>query len=185
MKANHMVFGKLMGRRFWSSLVLTLLAGVAQAQIAIESVTGSVQGGMEVVKVDLSQALTELPAGFSIQSPARIALDFQNVVSAMGRSNVDVNQGNLKSVSVVQAGNRTRVVLNLKQFTTYKTQIQGKSLLVVLDALAGSAPVTAPVVFAENHNRDTVALKDIDFRRGEEGSGRVVVALPSSDRVRQ
>ena len=180
MKANHMVFGKLMGRRFWSSLVLTLLAGVAQAQIAIESVTGSVQGGMEVVKVDLSQALTELPAGFSIQSPARIALDFQNVVSAMGRSNVDVNQGNLKSVSVVQAGNRTRVVLNLKQFTTYKTQIQGKSLLVVLDALAGSAPVTAPVVFAENHNRDTVALKDIDFRRGEEGSGRVVVALPNN-----
>jgi type IV pilus assembly protein PilQ len=180
MKANHMVFGKLMGRRFWSSLILTLLAGVAQAQIAIESVTGSVQGGMEVVKVDLSQALTELPAGFSIQSPARIALDFQNVVSAMGRSNVDVNQGNLKSVSVVQAGNRTRVVLNLKQFTTYKTQIQGKSLLVVLDALAGSAPVTAPVVFAENHNRDTVALKDIDFRRGEEGSGRVVVALPNN-----
>jgi type IV pilus assembly protein PilQ len=180
MKANHMVFGKLLGRRFWSSLVLTLLAGVAQAQIAIESVTGSVQGGVEVVKVDLSQALTELPAGFSIQSPARIALDFQNVVSAMGRSNVDVNQGNLKSVSVVQAGNRTRVVLNLKQFTTYKTQIQGKSLLVVLDALAGSAPVTAPVVFAENHNRDTVALKDIDFRRGEEGSGRVVVALPNN-----
>ena len=142
--------------------------------------TGSVQGGVEVVKVDLSQALTELPAGFSIQSPARIALDFQNVVSAMGRTNVDVNQGNLKSVSVVQAGNRTRVVLNLKQFTTYKTQIQGKSLLVVLDALADSAPVTAPVVFAENHNRDTVALKDIDFRRGEEGSGRVVVALPNN-----
>lgn len=180
MKANHMVFGKLLGRRIWSSLVLSLLAGVAQAQIAIESVTGSVQGGVEVVKVDLSQALTELPAGFSIQSPARIALDFQNVVSAMGRSNVDVNQGNLKSVSVVQAGNRTRVVLNLKQFTTYKTQIQGKSLLVMLDALAGSAPVTAPVVFAENQNRDTVPLKDIDFRRGEEGSGRVVVALPNN-----
>jgi type IV pilus assembly protein PilQ len=180
MKANHMVFDKLLDRRFWSSLVLSLLAGVAHAQIAIESVTGSVQGGVEIVKVDLSQALTELPAGFSIQSPARIALDFQNVVSAMGRSNVDVNQGNLKSVSVVQAGNRTRVVLNLKQFTTYKTQIQGKSLLVVLDALAGSAPVAAPVVFAENQNRDTVALKDIDFRRGEEGSGRVVVALPNN-----
>jgi type IV pilus assembly protein PilQ len=180
MKANHMVFGKLLDRRFWSSLALALLAGASQAQVAIESVTGSVQGGVEVVKVDLSQALTELPAGFSIQSPARIALDFQNVVSAMGRSNVDVNQGNLKSVSVVQAGNRTRVVLNLKQFTTYKTQIQGKSLLVVLDALAGAAPVAAPVVFAENQNRDTVALKDVDFRRGEEGSGRVVVALPNN-----
>jgi type IV pilus assembly protein PilQ len=180
MKANHMVFGKLLDRRFWSSLVLSLLAGLAQAQVAIESVTGSVQGGVEVVRVDLSQALTELPAGFSIQSPARIALDFQNVTSSMGRSNVDINQGNLRSVSVVQAGNRTRVVLNLKQFTTYKTQIQGKSLLVVLDALAGSAPVAAPVVFAENQNRDVVALKDLDFRRGEEGSGRVMVALPNN-----
>jgi len=180
MKANHMVFGKLLDRRFWSSLVLSLLAGVVQAQVAIESVTGSVQGGVEVVKVDLSQALAELPAGFSIQSPARIALDFQNVVSSLGRSTIDVNQGNLKSVSVVQAGNRTRVVLNLKQFTTYKTQIQGKSLLVVLDALAGNAPAVAPVVFAENQNRDTVALKDLDFRRGEEGAGRVVVALPNN-----
>jgi type IV pilus assembly protein PilQ len=180
MKANHMVFGKLLDRRFWSSLVLSLLAGVVQAQVAIESVTGSLQGGVEVVKVDLNQALNELPAGFSIQSPARIALDFQNVVSTLGRSNIDVNQGNLKSVSVVQAGNRTRVVLNLKQFTTYKTQIQGKSLLVVLDPLAGSAPVAAPAVFAENQNRDTVALKDLDFRRGEEGSGRVVVALPNN-----
>jgi type IV pilus assembly protein PilQ len=180
MKANHMVVGKLWGSRFWMSLVLTLLAGVAQAQVAIESVTGTVQGGVEVVRVDLSQALTELPAGFSIQSPARIALDFQNVVSSMGRSNVDVNQGNLKSVSVVQAGNRTRVVLNLKQFTTYKTQIQGKSLLVVLDPLAGSAPTAAPVVFAENQNRDTVALKDLDFRRGDEGAGRVIVALPNN-----
>jgi type IV pilus assembly protein PilQ len=180
MKANHMVFGKLLDRRFWSSLVLSLVAGVAQAQVAIESVTGSMQGGVEVVKVDLSQALTELPAGFSIQSPARIALDFQNVVSSLGRSNIDVNQGNLKSVSVVQAGNRTRVVLNLKQFTTYKTQIQGKSLLVVLDALAGSAPVAAPAVFAESQNRDIVALKDLDFRRGEEGAGRVIVALPNN-----
>jgi type IV pilus assembly protein PilQ len=180
MKTNRVCLGVFSGRGFLSGLVLTLLGAVAQAQVAIEAVTGSVQAGSEVVKVDLSQALKDLPVGFSIQSPARIALDFPNVVSSMGRSNVDVNQGNLKSVSVVQAGNRTRVVLNLKQYTTYKTLMQGKSLLVVLDPLKGSEPVSTPAVFAENQNRETVPLKDLDFRRGEEGSGRVVVALPNN-----
>ncbi len=167
-------------RRFFAAAILLLAAGLAQAQVAIESVNGSLQGGVEVVKVDLSQALTDLPAGFSIQSPARIALDFPNVVSAMGRSNIEVNQGNLKSVSVVQAGNRTRVVLNLKQFTTYKTQIQGKSLLVILDALVGAAAAPAVQVFAENKNRDTMPLRDLDFRRGEESTGRIVVSLPNN-----
>ncbi|MDD2879509.1 MAG: type IV pilus secretin PilQ [Rhodoferax sp.] len=163
-----------------SAFVLLVTTSLVHAQVAIESVTGSLQSGVEVVRVDLSQALTELPAGFSIQSPARIALDFPNVVSAMGRSNIEVNQGNLKSVSVVQAGNRTRVVLNLKQFTTYKTQLQGKSLLVVLDALTGAAPAPVAQVFAENQSRDTLPLRDLDFRRGDEGSGRVIVALPNN-----
>ena len=172
--------GESLCRRVCSAFVLLLASSLVQAQVAIESVTGSLQSGVEVVRVDLSQALTELPAGFSIQSPARIALDFPNVVSAMGRSNIEVNQGNLKSVSVVQAGNRTRVVLNLKQFTTYKTQLQGKSLLVVLDALSGSVPAPVAQVFAETQTRDTLPLRDLDFRRGDEGSGRIIVALPSS-----
>jgi type IV pilus assembly protein PilQ len=167
-------------RRSLTAGLFVFASGLAQAQVAIESVNGSLQGGVEVVKVDLSQALTDLPAGFSIQSPARIALDFPNVVSAMGRSNIEINQGNLKSVSVVQAGNRTRVVLNLKQFTTYKTQIQGKSLLVMLDALVGTVAAPAAQVFAENHNRDTMPLRDLDFRRGEENTGRIVVSLPNN-----
>ena len=151
--------------------------------IAIESVTGSVQGGVEVVRIHLNQALTATPPSFAIQSPARIALDFTDVVSAMGRSNIEVNQGNLKAISVVQAGSRTRVILSLKQFTSYQTQWQGKVLLVILDPIAGSvAPgqTTAPSqVFAESQSRDTLPLRDIDFRRGELGVGRVVVALPS------
>ena len=167
-------------RRMCSVLFLLAMSSLAQAQVAIESVTGSVQSGVEVIRVDLSQALSAVPAGFSIQSPARIALDFPNVVSAMGRSNIEVNQGNLKSVSVVQAGDRTRVVLNLKQFTTYKMQLQGKSLLVMLDALAGATAAPVAQVFAENQSRDTLPLRDLDFRRGEEGSGRVIVALPNN-----
>jgi type IV pilus assembly protein PilQ len=159
---------------------LALSAFWSHAQVAIESVTGSLQSGVEVVRIDLSQAPTALPTGFSIQSPARVALDFPNVVSTLGRTNVDINQGNLRSVSVVQAGSRTRVVLNLKHFTNYKMQLQGKSVLVVLEALAGTTPAVGSQVFASVQSRDVQSLKDIDFRRGDGGAGRVLVSLPNN-----
>ena len=172
---------KRMLQRFFLAASLLMAALSAQAQSAIEAVSGSIQGGVEVVKIDLTQALAAIPTGFTIQSPARIALDFPGVTNAMGRSTIDINHGNLKSVSVVQAGDRTRVVLNLKQATAYKAQLQGKSLLVVLDAVAvAAAATTVAPVFAESRSRDTLPLKDLDFRRGDEGSGRIVVALPNS-----
>ena len=166
--------------KFFLPLAWLLVALPSYAQTAIEAVSGSTQGGAEVIKIDLSQALSAVPSSFSIQSPARIALDFPGISNGMGRSTIDMNQGNLKSVSVVQAGDRTRVVLNLKQPTTFKTQLQGKSLLILLDAIAGAAPLAAASVFSENQSRDTLALKDLDFRRGTDGSGRIIVALPNN-----
>ena len=163
---------------------------MAHAQGAIQSVTGSIQGGSEVLRIDLSEAPQALPSGFSIQSPARIALDFPGTANAMGRSTVDLNQGNLRSASVVQAGDRTRVVLNLKQPTSYKAQVQGKSLLVILDPVAAVAvPATASTStaststtthFAESQNEGIYPLKDVDFRRGSDNAGRVIVALANN-----
>jgi type IV pilus assembly protein PilQ len=153
----------------------------AQSPNAIEAVTGSVQGGSEVIRIDLSEALTTVPTGFTIQTPARIALDFPGVSNSMGRSAIDLNLGNLRSANVVQAGERTRVVLNLKASTAYSTQIQGKSLLITLAPVAVAAPSAAAApVFAENRNRDTLPLKDIDFRRGTDASGRIVVDLANN-----
>ncbi len=171
--------------RMWRRIVLAttamLVTMLAQAQNTIESVSASIQGGAEVVRIDLAQSLEVVPSGFSIQSPARIALDFPGVSNSMGRSNVEVNQGNLRSVNVVQANDRTRVVLNLRQTTPYKAQIQGKSLLIVLEAVVAASPAAiATPVFAENRSRDTMPLKDLDFRRGDEGSGRVIVDLPNN-----
>ncbi|MGC1172776.1 type IV pilus secretin PilQ [Polaromonas sp.] len=163
-------------------LLASLTAPVwALASNAIEAVSGSVQGGAEVIRIDLTEALTVVPTGFTIQTPARIALDFPGVGNSMGRSAVDLNLGNLRSANVVQAGERTRVVLNLKASTAYTAQIQGKSLLITLEPLsvAAPSPVAAPV-FAENRNRDTLPLKDIDFRRGTDASGRIVVDLANN-----
>ena len=156
---------------------------MAFAQATIEKVTGAMQAGEEVVRIELSEPLTTLPAGFATQSPARIALDFPGTGSVSGRSLVEVNQGNLKSINVVQAGNRSRVVINLKQATAYRTELQGKTVLVSLQpvAAAGSGPSAAPAaVFAESGNSSTVPLQDVDFRRGADGSGRVIVGLANS-----
>ncbi|MDM0011394.1 type IV pilus secretin PilQ [Variovorax sp. J22P168] len=156
-------------------------AAVVHAQNAIESVTSSMQSGAEVVRIDFSQPLAAAPAGFAIQSPARVALDFPGVTNAIGRSAIEVNQGNLRSVNVVQAGERTRLVLNLKQATAYRTEVQGKSLLVSLEPVVGAAQVTStPAAFAENRNRDTLPLRDVDFRLGSDNTGRVIVDLANN-----
>jgi len=162
-------------------LLASLAPTWAQIPNAIEAVSGSVQGGSEVIRIDLTEALTAVPAGFTIQTPARIALDFPGVGNSMGRSTVDLNLGNLRSANVVQAGERTRVVLNLKASTAYTAQIQGKSLLITLEpvSVAAPSPIAAPV-FAENRNRDTLPLKDIDFRRGTDAAGRIVVDLANN-----
>ena len=162
-------------------VLLSLTTVFAYAQSSIEAVTGTVQGGVEVVRIDLSKVLTVLPSGFAIQSPPRIALDFPGVSNAMGRSTIDVNQGNLRSVTVVQAADRTRVVLNLKQPTSYRTEIQGKSLLVALDAVvSASSSAVSPITFSDSRSRDSAPLRDLDFRKGSDGSGRVVVTLPNN-----
>jgi type IV pilus assembly protein PilQ len=162
---------------------LTACVWAAHAQNTIESVAGSIQGGVEVVRIEFAQPLAAVPTGFAIQSPARIALDFPGVGNALGRSQVEINQGNLKSANVVQAGERTRLVLNLKQSTPYKTEIQGKSLLVFMEPLSSPATAsTSPsqVSFAENRNRDALALRDVDFRRAPDGAGRLVVDLANN-----
>ena len=165
-------------------VLLSVWAFFAHAQNAIESVAASVQGGVEVVRIEMTQPLAAVPTGFTIQSPARIALDFPGVSNSLGRSSVDINQGNLRSANVVQAGERTRLVLNLKQSTAYKAELVGKSLLITLDPVA-VAPTAAPVTvaqptFAENRSRESAPLKDIDFRRGTDGSGKLVIDLPNN-----
>lgn len=155
------------------------------AQNAIQSVAGLLQGGAEVIKIDMAQPLSVLPGGFAIQSPARIAIDIPGAVNAVGRSLVDINQGNIKSVNIVEANERSRLVLNLKQPTTYRTQVQGNALLIILEPVtsliaAASSQQSSVMHFAESGNSEVQSLRDVDFRRAPDGAGRVVVSLPNN-----
>src|SRR3954471_17323275 len=109
----------------WRSCALTLALWVgasfsASAKNAIQSINTSQQGGTEVVRVELSEPLAAVPAGFTVQTPPRIALDLPGVTNAIGRSSIEINQGNVRSVNIAQGGERTRVVLNLKQAANYR-----------------------------------------------------------------
>jgi len=178
--------------RSWTAgAALVLALGLALpmsswAEPRIISVTGLQQGGTDIVRVELSEPLTAVPAGFAVQSPPRVAIDLPGVSNASGKSSIDVNQGNVRSVNVASSGDRTRLVLNLKVASSYRAEIQGKSLLISLDS--GAAPIasaTAPAAaadahFANSQNTDVLDLRDIDFRRGNDGAGRIVVNLAST-----
>jgi type IV pilus assembly protein PilQ len=116
-----------------------------------------------------------------VQTPPRIAIDLPGVVNGIGRNQVDINQGNLRSAAVAQAGDRSRIVLNLRQATNYSAKLEGNALVLVLGAAAPAAQATGePVHFAQSLNTTPQALRDIDFRRGADGAGRVIVNLPSN-----
>lgn len=172
--------------RWGLTLGSLLLSSAAWAQARIESVTGALQSGSEVIRVELSEPLAADPAGFVVQNPARIALDFPGVTNGSGKSLLEFNQGNLRSANLVEASGRSRLVLNLKAATTYRLQRQGKSLLILLDpagavaSAAGSAPAVTPVFESKSASSDMAPIRGVDFRRGSDGSGRIVVSLGNS-----
>jgi type IV pilus assembly protein PilQ len=173
--------------RLWTLALLCGASFSAMAQTAIQSINGSLQAGSEVIRIELSEPLPALPKGFVVQTPPRIAIDLPGVGNATGKPVVDVNQGNLRSVNIAQSDERTRLVLNLRQPATYRAELQGKTLVIVLEsnaspevASATGAVTQAPTRFAESQNRQQLPLKDIDFRRGADGAGRVVVDLANN-----
>ena len=174
---------QLIGVVLFTGLVLPLAvhaADVPPTGNAVQRVdTTTLPGGKVVVRVTLKNALTATPAGFTVGNPPRIALDLPDTGNAMGRNIVEANLGPLTSVNVVQAGTRTRLVLNLNKSVEYDARIEGKSLIVVLsDVGVGAAPVNASPRFAEvAPGAARHAIRDVDFRRGGAGEARIVTTL--------
>ena len=159
---------------------------VAQAPNSIDALSISkASSGRTVVKFTLKSPLANPPAGFSINNPPRIALDFPDTGNGLGRTAQEVGDPALRSLNVVQAGNRTRVVFNLNKPQSFEAQIEGNTVIVTLaEQGGGAAAATAPPTvsrFAEARpGESTHALRDVDFRRGKNGEGRVVVDLSDS-----
>ncbi|MGE5087785.1 MAG: type IV pilus secretin PilQ [Candidatus Levyibacteriota bacterium] len=167
-----------------AGLLALAVAGAALAQSAnsIEqvSVTRGASGNT-VVRFTLKAPLANPPAGFAVVSPPRIALDFMNTTNALPSNQRAVDDPSLRSLQFVEAGGRTRVVFNLNKPQTFDTKVEGNTVLVTLaDSGSASAQAGQEQVqrFAEAKAADQQhALRDVDFRRGKNGEGRIVVDL--------
>ncbi|MFC5459594.1 type IV pilus secretin PilQ [Massilia niabensis] len=169
-----------------AALVFAWSTGTAWAQEnAIESITANQQGANVVVNIAMKNPPAKLPLGFAITNPARIALDFGATSNATGKSSQEINLGEVRGVNVAQAGERTRLVMNLKRPVAYATAISGKSVLVTVEGAGGQAVASASSSASATPAAPAAAaprqqLRSLDFRRGSEGEGRVVVDLPNN-----
>jgi type IV pilus assembly protein PilQ len=173
----------------WFSAVALLPSGAsAQAAAAgnsIERIDATQTGTSVVLTIQLKDPAPGVPPSFSVANPARIAIDLPQTVNNLGKNLVEINQGDLRSVNVVQAQGRSRVVLNLRRQVTYAITADGNTIQVALGASsdtttfrAPEAPAAAPAAAAATATAESGrTLRAIDFRRGSEGEGRVIVDL--------
>ena len=158
-------------------------ASNADALNSIESIRANNEmGGKVVITVGMKNAPAGLPTTFAINTPPRIAFDFPNTENGLGKSTQEFGEGDLRSANIVQAGNRTRLVVNLSQMLNYETRVDGNSLVITLQRKEGGG-ASAPAHFAEGKTvlRQKHSLRDIDFRRGQHGEGRVEIDLSDPD----
>lgn len=161
--------------------VLLAIAGVQAQEVrpnAIESFNVVQQGSVLNVKLTFKEALQALPPAFSVAKPPRIAFDFPNTTNGLGKSSQTYNEGDLKSANIVQAEDRTRVVLNLNKPMTYEATIDGNSLLLALVPSATPDSTLLVEHFAKARASEVAnSIRDINFRRGKDGEGRITVDL--------
>jgi len=157
---------------------LALFATTAAAQNSIDNFEVRQEAGRTVVRVTTKEPLKSVPPNFSVATPARIAFDFPSTVNALGRSSQDIGQGELRSMNIVQGADRTRMVLNLRSPRGHEAVLDGNTLVITLaEAAVAQTGPAATAQFAEGRGDVKHAVRDIDFRRGRGGEGRVVVDL--------
>jgi len=173
----------------WLASLALLAVAPLSAQELQDIRAVNLGGGQAQLALQFSEP-PPAPSIFAIDSPPRIALDLPGVSNRLAARTTDLNLGPLQSVTAVEAGDRTRVVVNLNQSMQYRSQIDGNNLILTIGAgVADAAPaVAAPapraVAVAEPaparagvRSARPPEIMDVDFRRGEEGQGRVLVEL--------
>lgn len=159
--------------------------GGADAVNSIQTISASSeQDGKLVIKVGLKSPPKGQPAAFTINTPPRIAFDFPNTENGLGTAMQTFGEGDLRSANIVQAGNRTRLVINLVQMVGYDTRVEGNEVLITLQpkGLVGGVAPVAEAHFADSTvSEQSHSLRDIDFRRGVNGEGRIQIDLSDAN----
>lgn len=162
----------------WLGLVF---AGTVQAENVLEDLTYTAQpGGKVEITMRFAEAVA-VPQAFTTESPPRIALDLADTRNAITERRIEVGAGATAGISTVEAAGRTRVVVDLFRPASYETHINGKELILTIAANISGSTVAATAAASRNPTKqvanDTVALTNVDFRRGKTGEGRIVVSF--------
>ena len=183
-------------------LVLLLLANFSLVHAAeantLRQITHSALPGNGVEIVLTADKEIAQPTSFATESPARIAIDFQGLKSGMAVKSQPVGIGMVRSVVAIEAGDRTRVVVNLVDSVPHDIQVKGNQLVIRVEAgaaqtatkasagkkVAKPSSVPADTAVTVSNEQSTVAqvavnpaIEQVDFRRGAEGEGRILVSL--------
>lgn len=135
-------------------------------------------------KVELKLTFDEqidLPRGYTIEQPARIAIDLPGVNSKLQRKHHEIGNGNARSVTVVEAQGRTRLIVNMNSLANYNTRVEGNNLYVLIgDGIASNASAAPAKTVKPAPVSSARAVRNIDFQRGEQGEGNVIIELSDS-----
>ena len=160
-----------------------VLYGQASFAVSLDDITYSALPGDKVqLNLKFSEPLAAKPVNFTIDNPARIAIDLPDVSLDLAKKTQAIGVGMAHSVTAVEAAGRTRVVVNLVHSVPYDMQLDGNSLLVTVgtsgaDEEAAKMAQTTASKFSTGSSSSVHSIKNIDFRRGDDGSGRIIITL--------
>ena len=166
-------------RMLIASVVLTMLHFISASALAVElrDVAFSMAGGDRTDITLTFDGVPPEPTGYAIAEPARISLDLMGVSSGLASKYHRLGSGNAQNLTILETQDRTRIIIALSELVGYSTQVRGRTLQLSvgrdLDASARSVSSAAPMPV--NQARSNV--DNVDFRRGSEGEGRVLIAL--------
>jgi type IV pilus assembly protein PilQ len=188
MEMCRVVFSR--GRALLIGLIAIVVAATAHAQPVIEDIAFSSRpGSMFEVRLDFSEAPPADFSAYTIEEPARIAIDFPGTKSALDQKRYSLPYGNATGVIVLESGDRTRLVLNLIKLVPYEAMIIGTELILLVGQESGGEYAKASTADGILEGQVTQvddarsSLTDLQFRRSEAGEGRLILALsdPSVD----
>ena len=158
---------------------------LAQAVTRLEKVELQPQAGEQLEVRLLLDGPAPQPLAFTIDNPARLAVDLPNTALALESRRIDVKAGGVDTIVAAEASGRTRLVFNLDQLQPYQTRVAGNAVIVTLGrgAAAAAVPAAAPAASSASQAAATgggAAIEKVDFRRGTDGAGRIIVRTSES-----
>ena len=173
---------RLLGTAPWLVLagVLGMLAGTtarAADQPALQAIEVQPLPGQQLQLTLRLSGPAPQPLSFTIDNPARISFDLPNTTLALPSRRIDVHASGLDTILAAETKDRTRLVLNLDKLVPYDTRVDGSNIIVMLGGSAARVSAGAAPAVAGSGGGGMRELRSIDFRRGTDGAGRVIVKL--------